>query len=811
MSRFKMGWLADKPSRNPHNYKARTFGRVPRDSVNVSIALRALLLSQITPTRLDVRLSARSLLCFKLPQHQDTVIKSAHTETPTPFIARPRFYQNLTGNSTVRELPLNDDEIAFVAGERIEVLERDDAYGDGWWTGRNLAGHEGIFPRDYTTPAGPLIPELRTPGGTAVQELGPPGHSTSSFHSGNYGSVLHPLTEENESDTALGPSNGRLNDPSNYQKTNNLANGGGQVMAATMTDIQHAIDQLGVKRSYSTLTDDRMTDDRRSVSFVSTRDDRTSIYDHEGRLDEGRRDSMYEGEDGMDVTPGGNTNRVTLNEEWHRNARRRLFEKVDEMDAEARRKAEEEEAAYTNNYHRPPVEVEFSDESEDEDGHHHHHHNAPPNDLLSRIQHKHDDSIPSTLPSTFIGDHSTTSLPFVKDDGTENVGVPSAAVNGRHLTDSPAKADSPTLAISRHETLESNRIDLSTSPPDAEAQDKRSITPVPSKKSDDPLQKAKDLSIPNIGKPPNEPMEAKRDSPEFLPNFAPTSPFDPSPFAPTIPGTADSRTQGDYPISSSTIYPATQASRDASPSQPVSKSPSYISFLPSPTAATFAHAPGGNMDQPPVSSEGFSQSQSQSSVPEKVINEVDHSVRANDVISSQARQPIGQTAVVPLTTSGSLLPPSSNVPSSQASPQSTKKVPVSEWTVDQVVDWIRSKGFDEGICKKFIGEYSNELCPLLIMTVRIEHEITGDVLLEFDANMLKEIDIVAFGKRVKIANAINELRRPPSFESSDAASLKPSVSQFSMVGNQSTYSSVPQSVSVPQLAAAPGHGHSLSH
>jgi len=32
--------------------------------------------------------------------------------------------------------PQNDDEIAFVAGERIEVLERDDAYGDGWWTVR---------------------------------------------------------------------------------------------------------------------------------------------------------------------------------------------------------------------------------------------------------------------------------------------------------------------------------------------------------------------------------------------------------------------------------------------------------------------------------------------------------------------------------------------------------------------------------------------------------------------------------------------------------------------------------------------------
>ncbi|PVG03581.1 hypothetical protein CPB86DRAFT_804075 [Serendipita vermifera] len=690
--------------------------------------------------------------------------------------------------------PLNDDEIAFVAGERIEVLERDDAYGDGWWTGRNLAGHEGIFPRDYTTPAGPLIPELRTPGGTIAQDLGPSGHSTSSFHSGNYGSTLHPLTEENESDTAPGPSNGRLNDPSSYQKTNNLVNGGGQVMAATMTDVQHAIDQLGVKRSYSTLTDDRMTDDRRSASFVS-RDDRTSIYDHEGRFDDIRRDSMYEGEEGMDATPGGNNNRVTLNEEWHRNARRRLFEKVDEMDAEARRKAEEEEATYANHYHRPPVEVEFSDESEDEDGHHHyHHHNVPPNDLLSRIQHKHDDSIPSTLPETFLGDHSTTSLPFVKDEGTENAGVPSATANARHLTDSPAKADSPTLAISRHETLESNKGDLSTASPDAEAQDKRAVTPVPAKKSDELPQKVKELSITNTSKPSNEPTETKRDSAELLPALVPTSPFAPSPFVPTTPGTADSRTQGNYPISSSTIYPATQPARDASPSQPVSKSPSYISFLPSPTAATFAAAPSGNVDQPPVSNEGISQSQSQSSDPEKVVSENGYSTRANDLNSSQAKPPIGQTAVAPSITSTSLAPPSSNVPSSQASPQSTKKVPVSEWTVEQVVDWIRSKGFDEGICKKFL-----------------EHEITGDVLLEFDANMLKEIDIVAFGKRVKIANAINELRRPPSFESSDAASLKPSVSQFSMVGNQSTYSSVPQSVSLPQLATAPGHSHSFSH
>ena len=29
--------------------------------------------------------------------------------------------------------PENDDEISFRAGDRIEVIEKDDLYGDGWW------------------------------------------------------------------------------------------------------------------------------------------------------------------------------------------------------------------------------------------------------------------------------------------------------------------------------------------------------------------------------------------------------------------------------------------------------------------------------------------------------------------------------------------------------------------------------------------------------------------------------------------------------------------------------------------------------
>lgn len=39
--------------------------------------------------------------------------------------------------------PEHEDEISFSAGDRIEVIERDDMYGDGWW-------QVGLFPTCFT-------------------------------------------------------------------------------------------------------------------------------------------------------------------------------------------------------------------------------------------------------------------------------------------------------------------------------------------------------------------------------------------------------------------------------------------------------------------------------------------------------------------------------------------------------------------------------------------------------------------------------------------------------------------------------------
>jgi len=678
--------------------------------------------------------------------------------------------------------------------------------------GRNLAGREGIFPKDYTTPAGPLMPDIRTPTGQ------------SHFNVTGYESILQPLTEENESDSALwssahnaGTQKG-LSHPTGGILGANGPNGG-HMMAATMTDIQQAIDQLGVHRSNS-----GMTDDGRSISFVSTRDGRNSIDDHDKRYDDRNsiRDSIYE-------EGGGGRERTTMNEDWHRNARRRLFERVDQMD-EAARRAQEEQEQEERAYHRPPVDVEFSDESEDEDGHHHH--GRPqdvPNDLLHRLQPHHDDSIPSTIPSTFPGDPSTRnqSLSNREDDGGDADVSNATAGQTRGLTDSPAKADSPTLAPSRSATL-----DLSADqPPAASNQSEHHqdvhATPVqePTRNllAATPEPKAESASAaPSEVQAPLSKSVGDNAGDAYLPVMAPTSPFTTSPFgfasnASSVPGSSNS-----YSVASSTNYspsqgqskPGTQSADPAlKPSTPASSS--YISFLPSPTAPSFPTAPNAaamslqatvTAPDHPGSLPPRAEPITERGMEGNALSMVPSTGGDNSYTPHAKPNGGGDRDVVASMSSSSLTPPANNFTPALASPSSItggkKGTPPVEWTVEQVVEWIRSKGFDEGVCGKFA-----------------EHEITGDVLLELDVNMLKEIDIVAFGKRMKIAHAINELRRPPSFESSDAASLPPqSLSQFPLsngspsVPQSATAVNFSPSASMPHLlGSAGGHSHSMSH
>lgn len=89
----------------------------------------------------------------------------------------------------------------------------------------------------------------------------------------------------------------------------------------------------------------------------------------------------------------------------------------------------------------------------------------------------------------------------------------------------------------------------------------------------------------------------------------------------------------------------------------------------------------------------------------------------------------------------------------------------------------------------------------LLLVPRIEHEITGDVLLELDLNLLKEIDILAFGKRMKLAAAIAELRPVSTPQSYSAQS-----SQYIQQQQSSVYNSHQRGSSVRSGSAASYNG-----
>lgn len=85
----------------------------------------------------------------------------------------------------------------------------------------------------------------------------------------------------------------------------------------------------------------------------------------------------------------------------------------------------------------------------------------------------------------------------------------------------------------------------------------------------------------------------------------------------------------------------------------------------------------------------------------------------------------------------------------------------------------------------------------MLISRSAEQDITGDVLLELNLELLKtEIGIIAFGKRKRISNAIAELRRPavpqtPHSESLFSHSRSVSSAQGSSLNSLSLPSSAP--------------------
>lgn len=446
--------------------------------------------------------------------------------------------------------------------------------------GRNLAGHQGIFPKDYTTPA--PAPDIRTPTNGV----------------GFTGSTLHPLQEDDETESTTEGT-----------------------MAATMTDIQQAIDQLKVSRA---------GDDGRSVSFISTREE-----DMDGR------GSLYMEEEEM-------------NADWHRETRRRLFETVDAMHPD-----EEQEPA------RMPLEVEFSDESdaEDEHGfhHHHHHHDAPPSDLLSRIQ----EATVNVEPATPEQEKSSINRP------TTPVVVPPTPPPPVRVATPPIVSPDPITTSPQNTTVVAPH-NINTETPVKAPDPAQVFSPTTSAFS--AASSPTSPTTPNLGfsSHPFSNVEPVIQSQIYIPenSHTPTpaatavaSGF-PTPTAGLVNGALLQRSITPTPTASTLSLSTQETATTSAPS--VSK-PNASSISSAHTAASFASAPA----------------------------------QSNTSFSSP---PMVNAQLQPLSSNVSSFPstPGSVLLNSPYSLQGTTKP--SEWTVDQVIEWARSKGFDESICGKFRGQ-----------------------------------------------------------------------------------------------------------
>ncbi|KAI0694374.1 hypothetical protein C8T65DRAFT_585044 [Cerioporus squamosus] len=212
------------------------------------------------------------------------------------------------------------DEIEFKVGDRIEVIEKDDLYGDGWWQGRNSAGQTGLFPQSYTSPTPPSSSSISFPDQSAA-EPSPSVQPTSS--------TLHTLPEEPE--TVAGNGDSRQSPTASERRRK--PSEGDVMMRATLTDVQRAIEQLG--------RNDR--DGTRSFSFTSSHGDYSERSETEAE-----DDHDADGEDELG---------------WHKDARAKLAERAKrENEQRQAREAEEQPRAMI-----PPIDVEVSDESDADD------------------------------------------------------------------------------------------------------------------------------------------------------------------------------------------------------------------------------------------------------------------------------------------------------------------------------------------------------------------------------------------------------------------------------------------------------------
>jgi hypothetical protein len=470
--------------------------------------------------------------------------------------------------------------------------------------GRNLLGKIGLFPQSYTAPA-PL-----SNGAPAIPTTSSPDDANATTTDNGVRTILQPLNEESETETPpehvsnivapvpqglpnstfLNGKGGEDGDegksvPGAHQRV--ISNGSEEMMKATITDVQKAIEQLG--RGHGP-NEDGDGDGGRSFSFASSRDVETDT------------DYDMSDVDGPDADGG---------QGWHKGARRKLA-------AKARKAVEEAEkleamiggAGIMEAERRiavPPIEVEVSDESEDDDG-----------DFTSHS-------------SVYRREH-----PHITEEDDEEAAPIQPRNESSIEHDTPKRGSAGTQ--SGHEFTLTHRD--SSSEGQLVTATRSSFPAIPSPAL--PFSAASTIQTP-------EPVPTERVISSVSPRLVASRSISPAPLDPAI----------------SSTFPEPTRSIASSPLR------EPVMGLPSPTGSF----------------------QWISANPTGVLS------KHSSVSSSKSPTPASALSQPPVTAS-SMQPTLVEEKRGKADP--------GEWSVDDVVDWLKGKGFDKEVQDKFIGAWKSQ-------------------------------------------------------------------------------------------------------
>ncbi|KAG5650431.1 hypothetical protein H0H81_012282, partial [Sphagnurus paluster] len=203
--------------------------------------------------------------------------------------------------------------------------------------GRNLAGKVGLFPKSYTAPAPPDSVSISS--SSSITEANPQNNSAAIPAAKEEAQPIAAPVPQAAPAIFLNGFEASDSDSRTVHEHQRKVSNGDEVMKATMTDVQKAIEQLGTSGE---------GDEARSFSFASSTGDQT-----EG---DGETDTDF---DISDMDGEGET--------WHKGARTKLAEKARRAVEEAEKLEAMMSTGGLGRVLSPPIEVELSDESEGEE------------------------------------------------------------------------------------------------------------------------------------------------------------------------------------------------------------------------------------------------------------------------------------------------------------------------------------------------------------------------------------------------------------------------------------------------------------